>query len=190
MNPPTRSPEELARLLGRSADGDEGAFADFYDCTSPRAFGLVLRVVKDQGLAEEVLQEVYLQVWSRCRDFDSRRGSAISWLLAVAHRRAVDRVRSEQARTDRERRFLTLEAADEVKATEELALDREEAGRLHGAVDGLSEVQRQAVELAYFGGLTHRQVAEQLDVPLGTAKTRLRDGVGALRRAWAGGEEQ
>lgn len=183
-----QSAADLAVLVRAVAGGDQEAFARFYDSTAPRVFGLVLRLLRDRSQAEEVTQEVYLQVWRRAGSYDADRGSALAWLLTVAHRRAVDRVRSAQAQSDREVVYESRQAHPAFDSTSEIVQGRLEAGRIRTAVHGLSPVQRAAVELAYFEGLTHREVSERLGVPLGTAKTRIRDGLVRLRGELGGGE--
>lgn len=177
----------LAALLRRSARGDEAAFAQVYDATSAQVYGLALRVVRDPAQAAEVAQECYLQVWQNASRFDSSRGSVIGWILTLAHRRAVDRVRSAQSATDRDQKFALREPREEID-TGDVVVERMEAERVRRALGKLTEVQRQAIELAYLGGYTHTEVAGLLDIPLGTAKTRLRDGLIRLRDFFEGGE--
>lgn len=170
-----------AELLRRSTRGDEQAFAELYDLTSARVHGLVLRVVRDPAQAEEVTQEVYLEVWRTSSRFNPERGSVESWLLTMAHRRAVDRVRSAEASQRRDTTFGERHREVDHDVTAEAATAALEAARVRQALDGLTEVQREAVRLAYFGGYTHSQVADLLDLPVGTAKTRIRDGLIRLR---------
>lgn len=177
----------LAGLLRRSARGDEQAFAEVYDATSSQVYGLVLRVVRDPAQAAEVAQECYLQVWQNAARFDSARGSVIGWILTMAHRRAVDRVRSAQSAGERDQRFALREPREEID-TGDVVVERMEAERVRRALGELTTVQRQAIELAYLGGYTHTEVAGLLDIPLGTAKTRLRDGLIRLRDFFEGGE--
>lgn len=169
-------------LLVAAAGGDQAAFAALYDRASSAVLGVCVRVVRDRTMAEEVLQEVMVEAWRKAARFDPERGSALAWLTTLAHRRAVDRVRSEQAHRDRHERAATTEhqpafdvVADEVATRAEHRLVRE-------ALDALTARQREAVELAYFGGRTYRDVAEVLQIPEGTAKSRLRDGLERLRR--------
>lgn len=172
---------EPAALLHRCGRGDEAAFAALYDAVSPRVFGLVLRVVRDRSQAEEVTQEVFLEIWRQSARYDAARGSEVSWLLTIAHRRAVDRVRSAEASTVRDTTYHQQTQVPEHDSTAEAAHASLEAHRVRQAVQSLTEVQREALELAYFSGYTHTEVAALLDLPLGTAKTRIRDGLIRLR---------
>lgn len=172
---------DLAELLRRSARGDEEAFAALYDATSRRVFGLVLRIVRDHAMSEEVTQEVYLDVWRTSSRFDPARGSALSWLMTIAHRAAVDRVRSSEAARRRDDAHAVATREVEFDQTAESAQTSLEGQRVRRALATLTEAQRSAVELAYLGGYTHTEVAKLLGVPLGTAKTRIRDGLIRLR---------
>ncbi|WP_455644350.1 ECF RNA polymerase sigma factor SigK [Micromonospora chersina] len=176
-----RQPPDVEELLQRVGRGDEVAFASLYDVVAPKVLGLARRVLRDPGLAEEVAQEALVQVWRTAARFDPGRGSALGWVLTVAHRRAVDRVRSEQALADRTQRAAAagMEVPfDEVAESVSARLDREQVRRCLG---GLTALQREAVTLAYYGGYTYREVAEQLKSPLPTIKTRMRDGLIRMR---------
>jgi RNA polymerase sigma-70 factor, ECF subfamily len=173
--------EALALLLKRCARGDEEAFAELYDATSARVFGLVLRVVRDRAQAEEVTQEAFLDVWRSSAHFASERGTALGWLLTIGHRKAVDRVRSAEASSRRDSAYDVRDQARPYDVTVEEAHRNLDAQRVRKALGTLTEAQRGAVELAYFGGYTHREVAQLLDLPIGTAKTRIRDGLIRLR---------
>ena len=174
---------DLADLLRLSARGDEAAFATLYDATSARVFGLALRVVRDPAQAEEVAQEAYLEIWRTAARFDPARGSAISWLMTLVHRKAVDRVRSAEAASRRDETYHEQNPAEGTAhdSTAEQVETRLEAARVRDALGTLTEVQREAVQLAYLGGYTHTEVAGLLDLPVGTAKTRIRDGLIRLR---------
>jgi len=174
---------DLAELLRRSSRGDEAAFADLYDATSRRVFGMALRVVRDPAQAEEVTQEAFLEIWRTSARFDQARGSALAWMLTIVHRKSVDRVRSAEAATRRDTTYHQGASTVEHDTTAEAAEASLEAHRVRGALRTLTEVQRQALELAYFGGYTHTEVAQMLDLPVGTAKTRIRDGLIRLRDA-------
>ena len=173
----------LGELLKHSARGDSEAFARFYDATSSRGFGLALRVVRDPAQAEEVAQEAFLEVWRTAARFDSTKGSAVGWLLTIVHRKAVDRVRSAEAASRRDTRYDQDHQSVPHDSTAEAAEASMEARRVRSALEELTRVQREALELAYFGGYTHTEVASMLDLPVGTAKTRIRDGLIRMRDA-------
>ena len=172
---------DLADLLKQAGRGDQAAFAQLYDATSSRVFGLALRVVRDPAQAEEVSQEAFLEIWRTAGRFDPDRGSPLSWLLTIVHRKSVDRVRSAEASTRRDTNYHQQNQPVDHDATAEAAHASMEAHRVRGALGSLTAVQREALELAYFGGYTHTEVARMLDLPVGTAKTRIRDGLIRLR---------
>lgn len=172
---------DLAELLRLSGRGDEAAFARLYDAIAARAFGLAVRVVRDPAQAEEVTQEAFMEIWRTASRYDRERGSAVSWILTLVHRRAVDRVRSAEASTRRDTAYHQSNVAVEHDSTAEAAHASMEARRVRQALGSLTEVQREALELAYFKGYTHTEVASMLDLPVGTAKTRIRDGLIRLR---------
>ena len=176
VQPP--SPDEL---LHRVAGGDQVAFGELYDQTAPRVLGLIKRLLKDHSQSEEVAQEVFLEIWQTASRFDTTRGSAASWMLTMAHRRAVDRVRASQAGRDRDLRIGVRDMAPEYDSVTESVEIRIEHERVERALARLTELQRQAVQLAYYGGYSHSEVATMLGVPIGTVKTRLRDGMIRLR---------
>ncbi|MFJ7209079.1 ECF RNA polymerase sigma factor SigK [Streptomyces sp. NPDC098789] len=177
-----RADGALSALLGRVAEGDEAAFVSVYEAVSGSVLGLARAVLRDRAQAEEVAQEVLVEVWRTAGRYRSDRGGAMAWILTMAHRRAVDRVRSAQAAADRDRRAARLETAlpafDEVS---EAVQDRLEQDRVRRCLAALTELQRQSITLAYYRGLTCREVSDALSVPLGTVKTRLRDGLLRLR---------
>jgi RNA polymerase sigma-70 factor, ECF subfamily len=178
----------LAELLRRSARGDEQSFAALYDLTARRLYGLVLRVIRDPAQADEVTQEVYLQAWRTASRYDEQKGSALSWLMTLAHRRAVDRVRAAEAASRQDTTYHQRTQVVPHDATAEAAETSIEARRVRTALTELTTVQREALELAYFGGYTHTEVATMLDLPVGTAKTRIRDGLIRLRDAMGVGQ--
>lgn len=178
---PASAGPDLQELLGQVARGDQDAFARVYDTVCGPVLGLVRSVLRDPAQSEEVTQEVLLEVWRSAPRFEASRGSGMTWVLTLAHRRAVDRVRSAQASSDREHRAALLDrtpAFDEVTEQVESRLEREQVRR---CVRTLTDLQRESVTLAYYQGLAYREVAELLSVPLGTVKTRLRDGLIRLR---------
>ena len=175
---------DLETLICGVARGDEAAFEAVCARAGPAVFGVVRVVVRDPAQAEEVCQEVLLEVWSAASRFEPGRGSALAWVTTIAHRRAVDRVRSEVRAAERLRRAVAHEVAyDQVAETVEARLDRE---RVRRCLRSLTSVQRESVTLAYYGGYTMRQVAALLAVPEGTIKTRMRDGLIRLRDCLGG----
>ncbi len=180
--PPDAAPD-LGDLLRRCGRADESAFARVYDATSARLYGLAVRVVRDPAQAEEVTQESFLEIWRTASRFDPDRGSPLAWMLTITHRKAVDRVRSAESSSRRDTTYHHPNQPVDHDATAEAAQASLEAHRVRGAMSTLTEVQREAVGLAYFGGYTHSEVATMLDLPVGTAKTRIRDGLIRLRDA-------
>ena len=169
----------LEDLLAQAAHGDQAAFEVLCHQVAPAVFGVVRAVVRDRFQAEEVCQEVLLDVWRCASRFQPKRGSAMSWVATIAHRRAVDRVRAEQRAAERQRRAMLHQVDyDDVTEHVEARLDAERVRRCLGR---LTPVQRESVTLAYFGGYTFREVALLLGVPEGTVKTRMRDGLIRLR---------
>ncbi|MEZ0577645.1 ECF RNA polymerase sigma factor SigK [Nocardioides sp. MH1] len=178
---PAGGDPDPATLLQQSARGDRAAFAALYDGTASRVHGLVLRVVRDPAQAEEVTQEAFLEIWRTASRFDPARGGALSWMMTIAHRKAVDRVRSAEASSRRDTTYQQQNQTIDHDATADAAQASLEARRVRAAVAQLTDVQREAIQLAYFGGYTHTEVAALLDLPVGTAKTRIRDGLIRLR---------
>lgn len=173
----------LAQLLTRSARGHEDAFAELYDLTIARVFGVVLRVLRAPDLAAEVTQEVYLEIWKHAARYSVAKGSVAAWMNTVAHRRAVDRVRSESSDTARDTKYAKLTAPPATDHVWEGVAQTLDVERVRKAMGSLTEIQREAITLSYFGGYTQSQVAALLKLPLGTVKTRIRDGLIGLRDA-------
>ncbi|MCF4136272.1 sigma-70 family RNA polymerase sigma factor [Streptomyces sp. NPDC101213] len=172
---------DLEELLSRVALGDEKAFATVYDTVAGSVLGVARAVLRDRAQSEEVAQEVLVEVWRTAPRYRADRGTAINWILTLAHRRAVDRVRSVEAAAVRDHKAALLDRTpeyDEVTEQVEARLEREQVRR---CLRTLTDIQRQAVTLAYYRGLTYREVAEALTLPLGTVKTRLRDGLIRMR---------
>jgi RNA polymerase sigma-70 factor (ECF subfamily) len=156
------------------------AFEAVYDELSAPVFGLIKKVLRNPAQSEEVAQEVLLEVWRTASRFDASRGGAVSWVMTMAHRRAVDRVRAENSATARDQKFAPdpVTGPDDVAEAAEANLDSQRVRRCLG---GLTELQRESVQLAYYGGYTYPQVAKLLGVALGTVKTRIRDGLIRMR---------
>ena len=172
------SPDQLLSLV---AEGDQRAFARLYDLMAARVLGLVRRVLRDPAQSEEVAQEIFLEIWQSATRFDMTKGTATTWIMTMTHRRAVDRVRSAQSSRDRDTKVGIRDFTpdyDTVAESVEVTMEHE---RVKVAMSRLTDLQRQAVTLAYYGGYSHTEVAEMLHIPVGTIKTRLRDGMIRLR---------
>ncbi|MFA3878145.1 sigma-70 family RNA polymerase sigma factor [Streptomyces sp. MMCC 100] len=175
------SQPDLQQLIREVALGDQDSFAAVYDAVAGSVLGVARAVLRDRAQSEEVAQEVLVEVWRTAPRYRPERGTVVNWILTLAHRRAVDRVRSVEAAAARDHKAALLDRTpeyDEVTEQVETRLEREQVRR---CLRTLTEIQRQSVTLAYYRGLTYRQVAEALALPLGTVKTRLRDGLVRLR---------
>ena len=172
---------DLDALLRRVAQHDSSAFAEFYDATRSRVYGMVCRVLRDRGYSEETTQDVYLQVWRTAESYDPASGSALAWLLTLAHRRAVDRVRSEQAASQRDSRYGAATVERESDNVTDAVISGEDRRRVAACLNGLTDIQRECIELAYYQGMTYVQVSERLSANLATVKSRMRDGLRGLR---------
>lgn len=181
---PTPAAEDdlsIESLLRSVADGDRAAFAELYDRISGRVLGLVIRLLRDRAQSEEVTQEVFLEIWQQASRFDQNRGSGMAWVLTMTHRRAVDRIRSSQKSHERDVKIGIRDIEREFDGVVETVEIRVENERVKAAMSRLTPLQREAVVLAYYGGYSHSEMAEILGIPLGTVKTRLRDGMIRLR---------
>ncbi len=182
---PPGGPADLAQRLGvllnQIAQGDQAAFAEFYALTSRRVFGMARRVLIDAELSEDATQEVFLQVWQNASKFNPEAGSPLAWLMTISHRRAVDKVRSSQSSTDREAKYgASSQEIDHDSVSDEVS-SRLEAEAVVKCLGTLTDTQQESVRLAYYGGLTYREVAEKLNAAVPTIKSRIRDGLIRLK---------
>lgn len=185
---PTERTRSLIDQLAAVAEGDRTAFTEFYRATSHRVFGMAVRILRSHTEAEEVAQEVYLQVWSQAGRYDHTLSSPMGWLMTLAHRRAVDRVRREQAASTREIVYGHTHLGRDHDVVTEAVDQRLDAQAVLDCLAALTEMQREAVALAYYSGRTYPEVAEQLSVPLPTIKSRIRDGLKRLALCLSGGD--
>jgi RNA polymerase sigma-70 factor, ECF subfamily len=173
---------DLDAMLRRVAEQDVEAFAAFYDHTRARVFGLVLRVLRDPGYSEETTQDVYLQVWRNAAAYNPAAGTPLAWLMTLAHRRAVDRVRSEQSASQRESRYGAANVELPADRVAESVIQLDEQRQVSECLAALTDPQRECIQLAYYEGLTYVQVSERLSANLATIKSRMRDGIRGLRK--------
>lgn len=181
---PTPDAEEdlsIESLLREVAAGSRTAFAEVYDRISSRVMGLVTRLLRDRAQSEEVTQEVFLEIWQQASKFDANRGSGMAWVLTMAHRRAIDRIRASQKSHERDLRIGIRDMERDFDHVSEAVEIRVENERVKTAMGRLTPLQREAVILTYYGGYSHSEMAGILGIPLGTVKTRLRDGMIRLR---------
>ena len=175
-------------LLQRIAARDTAALAELYDRHSRLLFGLLLRIVRDRGEAEEILQEAFVRVWTRAESYDARMGGPLPWIVRVARNRAIDRLRARRVRAIVDAPALDMAAleatapATGIQSPEAAVLDSERRQKLTGALAGLPGEQRQLIEAAFFEGYTHSELAQRFELPLGTVKTRIRLGMIAMRK--------
>ncbi len=183
MSPPETP---YVALLCRAAGGDESALAQLYDETSPRVFGLALRILRDPGAAEEATLETYSSVWSRAATYDPERASPMTWILTIARSKAIDLLRSRARRGEKHRALEAMASLEEPAPNPEAAIAQaERCAQVRAALASLPREQRVAIETTYFAGLSHSEVAAALGEPLGTVKSRIRLGLSSLRRALA-----
>jgi len=176
----SRPTDVTGALLARVTEGDQWAFAELYDTVAPRALGIATRVIVDRQFAEDVVQEVFLEIWQKAARFDGSRGNGTSWILGLTRNRAIDRVRAEQAARDRDLAIGSrdwIAVVDDVSDNAEAAEDKRLVER---ALRVLPEAQRMTVQLSY-AGYSHSQIAARLGIPVGTVKSRLRSAVTRLR---------
>ena len=177
------STEHLVELMALTARGHEEAFGELYDLTSQRVYGIILRVLRSPDHSAEVMQEVYVEAWRQSARYSRAKGSVIAWLTTMAHRRAVDRVRSVSSEVARDERYAFHRSDREIDQVWDGVEQRLDVERVRRGMASLTPIQREALTLAYFGGYTQSQVAQLLKLPLGTVKTRIRDGLIGLRDA-------
>ncbi|GAA4681030.1 ECF RNA polymerase sigma factor SigK [Gordonia humi] len=186
---PTAGGDDLSRLLAESAGGDKTAFARLYDLTNARVYGLALRVLNDRSHAEEVVQEAYLHFWQQADKYSAARGSVVNWMLTIAHRRCVDRIRSEELYRRRGAEYASANAAVPSTPIVEIVERHDETRTLRRCLGRLTNLQRDSIELSYFSGMTYPEVAEHTSTPLPTVKSRIRDGLRNLRNCVKTGEQ-
>ena len=173
--------------LGRMARGDEGGLAELYDRHARLVFSLALRILQNRADAEDVVQEVFAQVWTQARRYEGERGSVAAWMVMMTRSRAIDRLRARRARAETGGQTPAAQNVADMAPTQDvLLLSSEEVGKLRQALDALPAAQRTALELAYYEGLTHAEIADRLSEPLGTIKTRIRQAVIKLRESLTG----
>lgn len=172
----------LRDLLESASTGDRAAFTRLYDLTSSRIYGLAFRVIRDREYAEEIVQEAYLQYWQKASDYHPARGSVITWMMTIAHRRAVDRVRTEQLQQERMSDYGAASVETPRNIPLEVVVHADEARTLRTCLGELTDLQRSCIEMSYFGGLTYPEVASQTETPLPTIKSRIRDGLRRLKK--------
>jgi len=168
-------------LVERTGNGDRPAFSSLYERFSPRGFGLANRIIRDPSQAEEVAQEIFLEIWQRASRFDRGRGTATSWIMTIAHARSVDRVRQSQASRNRDLKSAIGSFDRDVDSVADSVVQHSDAAEVRDCLETLTQLQRESITLAYFGGHTQREVGEMLGTALPTIKTRMRDGVIRLR---------
>jgi RNA polymerase sigma-70 factor, ECF subfamily len=177
----TRTLMPADELMQRVAQGDKAAFAQFYDDTSTLVYSVVRRVLRDPSQSEEVTQDIYLEAWRTAARYEAATASATTWIVTMAHRRAIDRVRSSQASRDRDFKVGVRDLAHEFDHVSEEVEIRSDFARAKEALAALTALQREIVSLVYFDGYTQSELAERMQIPLSTIKTRLRDGLIRMR---------
>ena len=174
--------DDLAALIRGAAEGDQLALTALYDRTNRLIFGLILRIVGDRATAEEVLLDVYTQAWRQASLYDNKRGAPLAWLMTIARTRSIDRLRSGKTEQQSKESLDSVgEATAATMSPEESAVQGERQRLVRSALSSLSNEQREVIELAYYSGLSHSEIALRLGQPLGTVKTRTRLGMMKLR---------
>ena len=174
-----RNDDQLTRLVEHTAGGDRQSFGVLYDLLSPVVYGICLRILRDEGIAAETAQEVMLEIWTKSSSYSPERGTPYAWAATIAHRRAVDAVRSESSRHDREHR--TYHEPPETSAVDEDLLRHEEVSQVRSCLEDLTVLENESLMAAYYGGRTYSEVASYLSAPLATVKSRIRAGLSRLR---------
>jgi RNA polymerase sigma-70 factor, ECF subfamily len=177
------------RMLERMAAGDGDALRELYDIHARAVYSLAVRILRSQSDAEDIVQEVFVQAWRQATRYDASRGTVAGWLLMQAKSRSIDRLRARRARPEQSEEARVSEPVDASDAADIQIVRGEQAARVRQALDELPALQKTALELAYYEGLTHVEIAEQLEQPLGTVKTRIRQGLLKLRQALGGAEK-
>ena len=189
VSAPGQAAEHADRhLIERLARGDGEALGDIYDRHARRVYSLVLRIVRDQGDAEELVQEVFAQAWQQSARYAPSRGSVAAWLLTMARSRAIDRLRARRSRPDLDQPDAIPDPPDHAPGAEDVLDEATRAAGVRSAMNALTMMERLAIELAFFEGYTHTEIAERLEQPLGTVKTRIRQGLLKLRDQLTGGK--
>jgi RNA polymerase sigma-70 factor, ECF subfamily len=185
---PDLAAAHLVDLMARCATADQAAFRELYDLTKQRVYGIVLKVLRSPDHAQEVSQEVYVEVWKQASTYQADKGSVIAWMATMAHRRAVDRVRSVSSEVARDERYALIDQDRESDQVWDSVAQQYDVERVRDALARLTQFQRESIQLAYYEGLTQSQIAKVLNLPLGTVKTRVRDGLRRLGDALGGAE--
>ncbi|WP_019483753.1 ECF RNA polymerase sigma factor SigK [Arthrobacter sp. TB 23] len=176
----------LAEYLHRISRGDHDAFTAFYHQTARQVYGLTRRIIVDTEMAKEATQDIYLIVWQEAHRYNQALGTPTAWLMTIAHRRTVDKVRAEQSSTNRAAHWATYNHTPDYDTVAETVATKIEAQTVSTCLKSLSHLQREAINLAYYQCMTYRQVSEHLSIPLSTIKTRIRDGLKSLRTCLEG----
>jgi len=173
--------QQLAALLARSGIGDRNAFASLYQHTQAKLFAVALRIVRERHLAEEVLQDAFVNIWNHAAQYATARSAPMTWMTAVVRNRALDLVRRPNLEVQDEDEVFTVNLQDERAGPDDQLESARDQARIERCMKGLDEEQRQTISLAFFHGLSHSEVADHLRRPLGTIKTHIRRGLMKLK---------